>query len=119
MPAARVGDLVDVDDAGDGGVAVSREERDFINALADEQSPRRDRVTERVHRRHGTGSTSAGFRLRSYCGGRRCRPGVSMTETFGTFRHSALRNGIADVVALDAGMSFIASFRNSSGAHAD
>jgi hypothetical protein len=55
-----VGDLVDLDDAGDGGFAMSQQERDFINALACEQGMGRDCVTERLHRWHGAGGSLGG-----------------------------------------------------------
>ena len=42
-----------------------------------------------------------------------------MTGSFGTFRQSALRNGIPDVVAFDVGMSFIAGLQDTCRAHAD
>ncbi|MBV9000002.1 MAG: hypothetical protein JO304_13135 [Solirubrobacterales bacterium] len=38
VPSTDVSDLVDVDDAGDGGVAVPKQERDLVDALAGEQS---------------------------------------------------------------------------------
>jgi hypothetical protein len=37
MPTARVSDLMDVDDAGDGRVSVSEQEGNFVEALAREQ----------------------------------------------------------------------------------
>jgi hypothetical protein len=46
---------MDVDDAGDGGIAMAEKERDFVDALAGEEGAGCDRVAERVHRGHGTG----------------------------------------------------------------
>jgi hypothetical protein len=43
-----VGDFVDVDPASDGGIAVSEQERNFVDALAGEQRAGSDRVPERV-----------------------------------------------------------------------
>ena len=55
MPAAGIGDLMDVDDAGNGRIAVSKQEGDLVTALAGQPRAGCDRVTERVHRRHGAG----------------------------------------------------------------
>jgi hypothetical protein len=46
LAATRVSDLVHVDDPGHRGVAMSKQESDFIDALAGEQGAGRDRVPE-------------------------------------------------------------------------